>query len=188
VTLLGLLVLRAGVFFVQRLAGSVALGEYSIASQLAEVIGILPASVALVLFPRLASDLSGSWRLTLRTAAIVGGLLAVTAGVVGAIAEPLIALAYGAAFAGSVAQLRLMLPGVVFFGMLSVLSQFIAAVGMPLSIVWAWAAGFVAIVVLCGWLVPLAGAAGAALAVSITYLVLLVLAFGVGFAHRHASA
>jgi len=188
VTLLGLLVLRASVFIVQRVAGSTALGEFSIATQLAEVIGILPASTALVLFPRLVRDPSESWLLAVRTCGITGLILTGACGIVAFVADPLVRLAYGPTFTGSVAQLQLLLPGVVCLGMLSVLSQFVAAVGMPLSIVWAWLMGLLSVVLLCAWLVPIAGGAGAVIALSVTYLALLIMAFAVGFAHRDTSA
>ena len=72
--------------------------------------------------------------------------------------------------------------------MVSVLSQFVAAAGMPPSIVLAWAAALLVMLVLCAWLVPHAGAAGAAFSLSATYLVLLLMVLVVAFAHRGVSA
>jgi O-antigen/teichoic acid export membrane protein len=117
----------------------------------------------------------------------VGLLLVASAGLAAVLASPVVQLAYGPAFAESAAQLMLLLPGVVFLGMLVVVSQYIAAVGIPTSLVWAWGAGLLTVIVLCAWLVPFAGASGAAIALSVTYFVLLLMASAIGFAHRGAS-
>src|SRR5207302_882677 len=114
------------------------LGQYSIAAQLADAIGILPASAALVLFPRLARDPSNSWPLAIRTCGRVGLLLALVAGLTGILADSIVGVTYGRLFSESATQFRLLLPGVVFLGMLAVMSQFVAAVGFPVSIVAAW--------------------------------------------------
>ncbi len=52
-TLCGFLVVRGNVFLLNALQSSEQVGYYSVASQIADVMGILPQSMALVLFPAL---------------------------------------------------------------------------------------------------------------------------------------
>src|SRR5439155_489123 len=88
VTLCGFLVLRSNVFIVSALRGPEQVGYYSIASQIADIMGILPQSMALVLFPTLITTEEGRLRTTLRHMMIVGMLLAAGCGIVGILAEP----------------------------------------------------------------------------------------------------
>jgi O-antigen/teichoic acid export membrane protein len=186
VTLVGVLLLRANVFILEWISGPAALGQFSVASQIGEALGAFPASVALLLFPRLIRDAEQRWTTSIRTMMVVGLILALACAIVAVLAEPFVHLAFGDHFAPSVEPLRLLLPGVVALGMLAVVSQHLAAVGLPVELLGAWAGAFVLVAALGLAFVPTAGASGAALALSVGYCTLLVVALVIALRHRSA--
>jgi O-antigen/teichoic acid export membrane protein len=68
-----------------------------------------------------------------------------------------------------------MLPGVLAKGITTIVSQHVAAAGMPRPIVWIWAVGLAASIALGRLLIPEYGLTGAGVAYSITYGILLLL-------------
>lgn len=163
-------VLRGNIFVVQSISGLDALGHVSIAAQLTDVLLVLPSSVALVLLPNLLR------KNTVNSAAgvkrDVGRMLAVMAFVclvVGFLAKPLIVLLYGKAFEQSASALVWMLPGVVFLSGTFVISQYIAAVGIPLRLIFIWLVALVFCLVSSVLLTLSYGINGAMMALSLTY-------------------
>lgn len=187
ITLLGYLVVRANIFVVQAYAGDRELGYFSIASQIADVLALLPASIALVLFPALVRSPERSLSMTLRAAAAIGGVLGTLALLTGVLARPVIKLAFGESFAPATEILWWMLPGVVALGIAGVLSQYLAAVGMPAALLGVWAAGLLLVVAVGFGLIPEHGGRGAAAALSLTSIGLLVGISALTFAHRNAE-
>jgi len=183
-TLFAMLLLRANVFLLEALAGSAALGHFSIATQIAESIGLFPASVALVLFPQLVRDLERSWATTTRAMLIVGLALLVVCAPLALWSEPLVRLVFGTQFVASAPAIVLLLPGVVALGMLTVMSQFVAASGFPITLVAAWAGAFVLVVVLGYLFVPVGSAAGAAASLSLGYTALFAMILVLGLRRR----
>ena len=182
-------VLRGNVFLLQRFYGARELGYYSVAAQVADVLAIFPTSVALVLFPRLVRGGTGSWHVALRTCVVVGVVLAVVCAAAAALATPFMRIAFGEAFVPAGQVLRLLLPGVFALGLTTVLSQYLAAIGVPRLNVVVWAVALVAVLSLGRLLVPSHAGAGAAAALSITYWLVLAMVLALGLRHRrHAPS
>lgn len=188
VVLLGFFVLRANVFLVQHFVGAKELGYYSIAAQVADALVLVPTSVALVLFPRLVSERATSWDSTRRACIATGLFLAGICVVVALVAHPLVRLAFGADFEPAVPVLRLMLPGVLAVGMTTVLSQYLAAIGLPRMLVGVWAGGFAVALLLGALLVRERASEGAAIALSTTYALLFLAMLLTARHYRHAGA
>jgi enterobacterial common antigen flippase len=173
-TLAGFIVLRMNVFILHAVAGAEQVGYYSIASQIADTLAILPQSIATVLFPRLVASRAGRFKATMRDAGRTALLLFAMCAIAWACATPAIHLAFGPRFAPAVPVLRAMLPGVFLLGVMSVVSQYLAASGFPVSVVVCWLAS----VVLGGGvgygLIARSGAVGASEALSVTYAALLM--------------
>jgi enterobacterial common antigen flippase len=172
--LLAYVVVRANLILVNSYLGGVAAGEFSIAVAVGEGIRLLPSVVALNLFPRVArGDPSGDTAAVFRSLTLVYGVLcAVTIPFAG----PVIRLLYGRDFSEAATIYYWMLPGIFCFGMVSVLSYHFAGHGFPLEALLVWVAG---VVINFAIVVPLvSGGASvntAALAISITYAVILLL-------------
>jgi O-antigen/teichoic acid export membrane protein len=190
-TLAGFIVLRLNVFTLHAMSGAEQVGYYSVASQIADTLGILPQSTALVLFPRLAACKTGQLKMMMRDALRIGAVLALACAAVWLLASPAIRLAFGARFAPAVPVLRAMLPGVLLLGVMSIVSQYLAANDFPVSLVAAWLTAGVSTAVLGRPLVARYGAVGAAATLSIVYAglltALLVLCWRVSVARASAS-
>jgi O-antigen/teichoic acid export membrane protein len=168
-TLCGFLVVRVNVFLLTSLQGAEQVGYYSVASQIADMMGILPQSMAVVLFPALVTATSGRAGAMRRQAALAAVALAAGCLAVGLLAGPFVRIVFGPGFAAAVPTLRWMLPGVFFLGLTSVVSQYLAAIGFPMSLVATWIGGSLLAAVL-GWLlIPIASGVGAAIALSLTH-------------------
>jgi len=139
--LAGFLIQRIGVTLLMVYRGSVEIGVYSIAAQIADVLVILPSSIAMVLFPTLIRDPDDAWRKTRQAVLLViGCMLAIGAGV-WLVGELVITTVFGTEFAASYHVLLWLLPAVLAVSVSSVLSQYVVAEGFPRSLVALWIAG-----------------------------------------------
>ena len=168
--LFGFLLLRVHIFLLEHLTDSATVGYFSIANQAWEMAAIIPTSIALVLFPRLAADRQGSWQ------RMRGSLAAVLVYVIGLVvatlllSRPAIVLVFGADYAPSAEIVLYLLPGMALYGVSVIFSQYLAAQGMPKSLVVSWAIALTISIVLGLLLIPRFQGTGSAIAVSATYL------------------
>jgi antigen flippase len=188
ITALGFLVLRSNVFLLRREHGPGELGIYSVAAQLGDVLAILPQSVALVLFPRLVRDERSRWEATRRAATAVAAVMLVACTLAAVLARPFIDLSFGAEFSGAARVLQLMLPGSLCLAVATVLSQYLASVGQPRSVVAVWAAAVALVVALSLLLIPGHAGAGAAVSLSCTYAALLAALVAIAWRYRRRQA
>ena len=109
-TLLAYLVGRVNLLLVNSYLGGVAAGEYSISLAIADAAHLIPAVVALNLFPRVAKgDPEGDTAAAFRSVSLIYGLLCLASA---ALASPGIHLLYGHAFSGAITIYYWMLPAV----------------------------------------------------------------------------
>jgi len=168
-TLCGYVILRCNVFLLNAVAGPVEVGQFSIASQIADVVGILPQSMALVLFPTLIAASADRFKTMTRNLVTGGALLGAGCLLLALGADSFIRIVFGPKFAASAAVLRWMLPGAFLLGLTSIASQYLAASGFPPALCGVWIGGGV-LAAVAGWiLIPGGGAVGAAIALSIAH-------------------
>lgn len=166
---------RADAFLLNLLIGVGATGVYSVAGGLAEVLWYVPNALGLVLFSRAIIPGSDSTELASTMTRLVVALGIILALPLALVAPALVDWAYGQAFAGAGETLRLLLPGVVAYGVVAVLTQFVIAAGSPGVYTWIVVAGLALNICANVVLIPLAGIVGAAIASSISYTVTAVL-------------
>ena len=94
---------------------------------------------------------------------------------------------FGKEFAPAVAVLWWMLPGVLALSVTNVISQYLAAEGIPLENIVAWALGFVFLFLVGSQLVPERGAVGAAISVSLTYPLVMIALLSLSFRMHRAA-
>ena len=170
----GALIVRADLLLVNYFRGTAEAGVYSVASQVALLLMLLPGVIATLLFPRVTAeqDVTGETTLLVsRHAAFMMLLICL-------IAVPLsfvLPLLYGPAFVDAPIQLLILLPGVFLIGLESVLVQHFNALGMPSAIPLFWIATLAINIVLVLALVPGLGGRGAAVASSASYFLIFVL-------------
>ncbi|PYU96877.1 MAG: hypothetical protein DMG25_00525 [Acidobacteria bacterium] len=173
----GFLVLRVDLLMVKHMLGSTETGYYAIAANMADYILLLPTSIALILFPKLTAmgDPSRQWtvagKVTWGATVILLPLIAVCA----LVAHPAIRIAFGKAYLPSVIPFLLLLPGVFCLALETIVAQFLASIGFPLSLVFAWLAVCVLKISLNFWAIPHYGIKGASVASTICYSVMLFL-------------
>jgi len=166
---------RVDAFLVNLLIGVSATGVYSVAAGLAEVLWYLPNALGLVLFSRAVIPGTDSTALASTMTRLVVTLGIILALPLAVVAPALVEWAYGQAFAGAGETLRLLLPGVVAYGVVSVLTHFVIAAGSPGLYTWLVGTGLALNIGANLVAIPLAGIAGAAIASSISYSVTAVL-------------
>ena len=100
------------------------------------------------------------------------------------VGQPVIDLVFGVAFTSAYVQLLWLLPGIFCLSISSIISQYLAAVGIPRFVIVVWGAALVAETLLSYYLVPQFNSVGAMAALSASYIfVLCALWF---LARRHA--
>jgi O-antigen/teichoic acid export membrane protein len=164
--------LRLDHWFVGAIAGQRELGLYNAAVAWSEALFLLPQALGLVFRPDLvrASE-SGAGRQA-ATVFRVGTLLTVPLALVMFLAAPFLCVTIlGEAFEGSIADLRLLVPGAFGIVALKVLGSALLARGRPLREAAATAVAFAATILLDVVLIPPFGGNGAAVASTVSYCV-----------------
>ncbi len=166
-----LVTLRFDTVVVNAAVGNAALGVYTVATRLADIVWLVPYSVALVVLPH-ASGRSAAVldRSTPRLAARTLGLGLLTAAVLALLAAVGLSAVFGAAYSGALAPMLLLLPGVAVFGFGNVLAADLAGRGHPGYITVNAGIGIVVTVVLDLLVIPVHGVMGAAAVSLVVYL------------------
>jgi O-antigen/teichoic acid export membrane protein len=162
---------RADAFLVNAIVGVRATGVYSVTSGLAETLWYVPNALGVVMFSRAVDPKADAGRiaaLLTRTTIAVTLVTAIPAFVLG---PRLVRFVYGSQFADAGVALRLILPGVVAYSVVAILSRYIVGQGRPGIGTLVLLTGLVANIVCNLVLIPKYGIVGAAAASSISYLV-----------------
>ncbi len=161
---------RSDAFLVNIIVGVRATGIYSVTSGLAETLWYIPNSLGTVMFSRAVDPKSDAGRIAsvlTRTTLAVAFVTAVPAFIFG---PRLVRAFYGARFSDAGVALRLILPGVVAYSVVAVLSRYIVGRGKPGTGTLILVAGLAANIVSNLILIPRYGINGAAASSSISYI------------------
>ncbi len=180
--LAGTIIIRADLIVVNHFRGAAEAGVYSVASQFALLLMLLPSVIATLLFPRVTSEQDARGETTCQVTRYATFIMFICclAAVPLSLLLPLI---YGEAFSESTGLLWILLPGVYLMGLESVLVQHFNALGLPRAIPLYWVVTLILNLVLVFALVPRYGAQGAAIASSISYAAI----FALVALHFHTS-
>ncbi|HET6424452.1 MAG TPA: oligosaccharide flippase family protein [Planctomycetaceae bacterium] len=180
-SLLGFLVLRTSVFLIESFHGKGEVGQYSVASQMFDFLNLLPASLALVLLPRLVQDAGSRWTMTLKSVGIIGGVMIIACLGAACFAAPTLQLLFGDRYADATPILLAMLPAAFFCSLTTVASQYLAAAGYPQELFAIWGGAWVATVALGSVFIRSSGGYGAAITLSLVYAAAFVLSLGLAY-------
>ena len=180
--LAGAIMLRADLLVVNHFRGPEEAGVYSVASQFALLLMLLPGVIATLLFPRVTAEQDARGETTCLVTRYTTFImfLCCLAAVPFSLLLPVL---YGAAFSDATKLLLILLPGVYLMGLESVLVQHFNALGLPRAIPVFWVITLALNLVLVFTLVPRFGAQGAAIASSISYAAI----FALVALHFHTS-
>ena len=180
--LAGAIIIRADLLVVNHFRGAAEAGVYSIASQFALMLMLLPGVIATLLFPRVTVEQDARGETTCLVTRYTALMMFIFC--LGAVPfSLLLPLVYGAAFYDATALLWILLPGVYLIGLESVLVQHFNALGLPRAIPVYWVITLVLNLLLVFALVPRFGAQGAAIASTISYAAI----FGLVALHFQSS-
>ena len=172
--LAGALIVRADLLVVNHYRGPGEAGVYSVASQVALLLMLLPGVIGTLLFPRVSAEQDAGGATTCRAtrhAAFVMFLICLAA-IPFSLILPVL---YGPAFSEVPKLLLVLLPGVFLIGLESVVVQHSNAMGLPQAIPIFWMATLLTNIILVFFLVPRYGAFGAAVASTISYALIFIL-------------
>lgn len=183
--------LKSNIVIVQYMLGAEQAGYFSIASALADVVYMLPVVVGIILFPRLAAmqNEDERYHLCVRTASVLGILMAGIALVVGLLAEPLVRILFGEAYVPATPAFLWLLPAIVILSVNTVYMNYFAAIGMPLVAVYSPAVSLVVGIVFSVVLIVPLGLIGVSIASGIAYSLMLGFSLVyVAASRRHRNA
>ncbi len=161
--------LRSDAFLLNLLVGVRATGVYSVTAGLAETLWYVPNALGTVMFSRAVDpgeDAAGTAVVLSRTTVAITLALAVPAFVLG---PWLVEVVYGTAFAEAGTALRWILPGVVAYSAVAILSRYITGQGRPGAATAVMLLGLAVNVASNVVLIPAMGISGAAISSSISY-------------------
>ena len=173
VTMLAYLLVRIDLLLVNGIQGSKAAGQYSIAVAMADGLYLLPISVSVNLFARVARG--AERELTVRVFQLVAVVFLVVCVAAGALAEPAISVLFGPAYHPAVSLFLWLLPGVYFLGVLNVIAYHFAGHGLPKELALVWIPGLAINLAIDFTLLPHHGTYIASISSSVAYAIVLAL-------------
>ena len=170
---LGFLVLRVNSIILENFVSAAELGTWSVAAQIIETLTMIPATMALLLFPKLLKSATPIEMLkeSLRNAA---ALMLILAAMTAYLGPMLISIMFGERFFEAYHMVLWGLPGAVALGLISILSQYLAAERFPSPLILIWISAVAVETASSLYLIPALGGRGAMMAMSISYLFLLI--------------
>jgi O-antigen/teichoic acid export membrane protein len=172
-TILAFLVIRFDILLVNGYLGSANAGIYAVVAGLVEGMYLLPASIGVIVFARIAGGTPTTMTLEVfRVIAVLYGILCLISI---PLAEPAIDIMFGSEFSQAVELYYWIVPGVYALGMVTIISNHLAGRGFPIEAVIVWVIGLSVNVAMNVLLLPERGLYIAALASSVSYAILLAL-------------
>lgn len=168
--------LRLDVFIISALAGSSAVGFYTTATAMANLVDRLPSAAAQVLFPKVADRLDrGGPQFTALISRTVLAISALLGLAIALSSNLLIAFLYEERFLPAVMPLWILLPGTVAFGLFRILTSHLSGCGHPEYSLYTSLVSATITITLDLALIPVWGILGAAAASTISYMTSAVL-------------
>jgi O-antigen/teichoic acid export membrane protein len=174
VTLLAYLLVRVDVLLVNAIQGAGAAGQYSIAVAVADALELVPVSICVNLFARMARG-AADRRASLDVFHLVAVGYLLVCLIAALLAGPAITLLFGEAYQPAISLFLWLLPGVYCFGLLNVIAYYFAARGMPRELILVWIPGLAVNLAIDLTLLAHHGTFVASLASSVAYALVLVL-------------
>ena len=164
---------RVGYYFIRYFTGLSSLGVYTAGTQLTEGLKLISQSISLVQFSTLTNvtDKTYAKDLTVKLMKVAVVLTFLALIILFLIPGSVYTMMFGAEFARVKPIIILLAPGVLALSANSVFAHFFGGMGNPKISLWANIIGFSAVLILAILLIPVYGFYGAAVAVSVSYLI-----------------
>ena len=171
------MVLKTDLLLVNHLLGSEKAGIYSISVALANMLYLFPTVVGSIFFPRLCSmtDHREKFVFVRKVVYLTGAVMVPFVLIAGFVAETVIRILYGIDYAPSASPFRWLLPGIFIWSIEGIVRRLLTSDGFRVGVVYAWFFAFLINIGLNVLFIPMYGIDGAAMASSLTFLVLAVM-------------
>lgn len=163
------LVIKADILLINYFIGFTPVGVYSIASRVADLLLLFPQVVGVMLFPWISAEKEEGSTFMLKVSRGTSWVLLPILLMVFFVSPPVVRLLYGEPFMGSILPIRILLPGMFFYAMMGIYSNYLAGRGFPPVAVLAPMAACAMNLGLNWYWIPKYGINGAALASTISY-------------------
>ena len=167
--------LRTDVLLLKYFKGNLIVGYYSIAIAVAESLWQFPAAIGTVIISRTANsdDISKTIKDTNMVIRITVAL-AIAAGILVFFISPfIIPILFGNKFSPSIPFVQTLMPGIIFFSIMQIITSFIAGTGKPWVILIIGIPALFINIIFNLIFIPLWGGTGAAIATDISYFIAL---------------
>lgn len=125
------LILRADIYILNIYRGVSEVGIYSVATNFFDAINLITASIALVLFPQMSSNIKDGYKI-LRSGLKLTSIFVIPAILVVAIfAKPLILLIFGPSFISAIYPFVFLSIALVFWSLTVIINQYFSSIGIP---------------------------------------------------------
>lgn len=171
ITLMAYLVVRSDIFLVKYFLGNESVGYYSSAVQIIDQIAIFAVVISSLLMPKLTAEKDPKERFRMNKRSFNHLVLIMLAGCITAfiLAKYIIIFLFGIEFIEAVSSFRILLFAIFFLSLETSLAQYLASIGLPKELVWAWIATLILNLGLNFYLIPIYQENGAAIASVISY-------------------
>ncbi|MCB1773741.1 MAG: oligosaccharide flippase family protein [Gammaproteobacteria bacterium] len=183
-TLLFLLVARLDVILVAHFLGEAQTGLFAVAYGLGELLTMVAVVTGSIMFPYLAreSDRNVRWLFARRSVFVIGFIVSLIGLISLPLASDMLVLLYGKSYEPGASVYVFLVPGMIFLSISTILMNYFAAEGMPFIVVITPAIALITKLVLGMCWIPAHGINGAAVSLTMTYAVVLLVAAGYALA------
>lgn len=180
VTISAYLLSRSSVFFLAHYSSFEEIGFFSVSSQIADTLNLLPMTAGVFLLPNLVKFNDSKDEVlsrTLKTTGIISLAMVIICLVIYVASLTFVKIIFGNLYIDSIRILNIMLIGCCFSSSIQIINQYFAIYEYPWYFVRFWMLSVVVNVFLCFYFIPQYAASGAALAFSISYMFLFIACF-----------
>jgi len=174
-TSLTILVFKFDIVLVNYFLGQAQAGIYSVSAKIAELLYMAPATIALIFFPAATRMGDRSRPFAKKVLLGVGILMLFTSIVSYVLAEPLVKGLFGEAYAGSTLPFIILIPGIFFISLETILMNYYAAKDMPFFAIATPFIGLFSNIILNIIFIPRYGISAAAATSTISYTLMFLL-------------
>lgn len=175
------LILRADIYILNIYRGVSEVGIYSVATNFFDAINLITASIALVLFPQMSSNIKDGYKI-LRSGLKLTSIFVIPAILVVAIfAKPLVLLIFGPSFISAIYPFVFLSIALVFWSLTVIINQYFSSIGIPFYLMFVWLLGLALNIILNIMYIPKYGMLAASISSLIAYFVLFVLSYILSF-------
>jgi len=173
-SLFSYLVLRSDILMVNYFLGASDVGVYSVAVNFGDLIYMLPATVGMILFPKVSSMKEGSWDFTWKVTKYTAVIMGTVCFAAAILIKPVVLLFFGKPFAGAIGAFLWLVSGIWALSINTVYMNYFAGRGMPIIVVVSPAIALAVNIGLNIYFIPNYGIIGASMTSSLAYILLLV--------------